>query len=413
MNKSVQKRLLGRLAAVLTVVVLSYTVKSQSKDLDDFVLERMKADHVPGLSACIVIKDKLVWEKGYGWADIEQKIPMTADTIQNIGSISKTITATAVMQLWEKGKFELDKDVNRYLPFKVRNPRFPDDPITFRHLLTHKSSIKDGPAYGKSYACGDPTISLKDWIQGYLPPEGKYFDRQDNFHTWKPGTIKIPDGPSAYTNVGFGLLGYLVEVISGMDFAEYCKNHIFEPLGMTHTGWKLTDIDARHHAVPYTYISEDFKMPEELTFESFLPRYGKDKQTITKGDLFPHCLYSFSNYPDGLVRTSVTDLSRFLRAYINEGTFDDKQILKKETVQSMLSQDHYGRGLCWFPIMQKNDQIVWGHTGGDPGIWTQMQFLQKDGMGMIIFFNFDSPRKGCREIMTKLFEDAARALEGR
>jgi CubicO group peptidase (beta-lactamase class C family) len=101
---------------------------------------------------------------------MENKIPMTDKTIQNIGSISKTITATAVMQLWEKGKFKLDDDVNGYLPFKERNPYFPDDPITFRELLTHKSSIKDGPAYEDSYACGDPTISLKDWIEDFKLP---------------------------------------------------------------------------------------------------------------------------------------------------------------------------------------------------------------------------------------------------
>jgi len=405
-EKRVLKCLLGLFVSALAVFALSHSFVSQSTVLDDFILETMKASHVPGLSACVVIKDRLVWAKAYGWADAEQKIPMTTDTIQNIGSISKTITATAVMQLWEKGKFKLDDDVNGHLPFQVRNPDFPDVPITYRQLLTHKSSIKDGPAYGKSYACGDPKISLKDWIQGYLMPEGKYFNKDENFHVWKPGTEESQKGPRAYTNVGFGLLGYLVEVISGEDFAAYCKKHIFEPLGMIKTGWMLADIDVNNHAIPYTYISEEFKMPEEMTFESFLPRYGADKQSIKKGELFPHCLYSFPNYPDGLIRTSVNELSRFLRAYINEGNFGDGQILRKETVQSMLSQEHYGRGLCWYQIKRQNDQIVWGHGGGDPGIATQMQFLQKDGVGMIVFFNCDNPGKAYGEIIERLFKEA-------
>jgi CubicO group peptidase (beta-lactamase class C family) len=291
----------------------------------------------------------------------------------------------------------------------VRNPHFPDDQITFRQLLTHKSSIKDGLAYGQSYACGDPKIGLKDWIQGYLTPGGRYYNRDDNFFDWKPGTTDIPKGSRDYSNVGFGLLGHLVEAISGMDFAEYCKTHIFAPLGMRETGWKLADIDSRKHAVPYTYISDDFKMPEEMTIESFLPRYGKEKQSITKGEFFPHCLYGFPNYPDGLIRTNVKDLSRFLRAYMSEGAFEGQRILKKETVQSMLSQQHYGRGLCWSPVMRNNDQIAWGHGGGDPGIATQMQFFQKEGVGVIVFFNFDSPRKGCREIINRLSDEALRA----
>ena len=340
----------------------------QEQNLDAFILEKMKASNVPGVSACIVKKDKLVWSSAYGLADVENKKPRTEETIQNIGSISKTITATAVMQLFEQGKFRLDDDVNVYLPFPVRNPRFPDEPITFRQLLTHKSSIKDGPAYQKSYACGDPTISLKDWIKGYFVPGLKYYSEEENFHTWKPGTIEIPPGPRAYTNVGFGLLGYLVEVISGQDFAEYCRKKIFTPLGMKHTGWYLADVDVSRHAIPYTLISERFKMPEGMAIEDFLPRYGKDKQSIRTRQLFPHCLYSFPNYPDGLIRASVRDLSRFLRAYINSGLFEGNRLLNEETVKTMLSSEHYGRSLCWSELKLKNGDAAWGHGGGDPGI---------------------------------------------
>jgi len=99
-KRSAPRYLLGLLATVLIAVVVSPAVKPAGVELDDFILERMKTDHVPGLSAILVVRDKIVWEKAYGWADVEEKIPMTVDTIQNIGSISKTITATAVMQLW-------------------------------------------------------------------------------------------------------------------------------------------------------------------------------------------------------------------------------------------------------------------------------------------------------------------------
>jgi CubicO group peptidase (beta-lactamase class C family) len=391
--------------ACFAAVTFAPVATAQEQTLDEFILGKMKSANIPGLSACIVKKDKLVWSGAFGWADVENKKPMTEETIQNIGSISKTITATAVMQLFEQGKFKLDDDVNGYLPFGVRNPRFPDDPITFRQLLTHKSSIKDGPAYEHSYACGDPTVSLKDWIKGYLVPGGKYYSGEENFHTWKPGTTKTPIW--SYSNVGFGLLGYLVEVVSGRDFAEYSRDNILSPLGMKNTGWYLADVDIARHAIPYSLISEDRRLPPGITFETYLPRYGKDKQPAKTGELFPHCLYSFPNYPDGLIRTNVRDLSRFLRAYIGGGAFEEKRILKEKTVRTMLSKEHFDRGLCWFDLNLKNGDAAWGHGGGDPGISTEMLFRPKDGVGVILFFNLDTPGKASEEIIERLFEEAA------
>ena len=407
-GKSSLVRMLPVGMACLAASVFALSILTQGQSLDEFILEKMKTCNAPGLAACIVKKDRLVWSRGFGWADIENKVLMTDKTIQNIGSISKTITATAVMQLWEKGKFKLDDDVNGYLPFRVRNPHFPDDPITFRELLTHKSSIKDGPAYEDSYACGDPTISLKDWIKGYLVPGGKYYSEEGNFHTWKPGTVEIPKGPRAYSNVGFGLLGYLVEVISGKDFAQYCKKNIFMPLGMKNTGWYLADVNIAKHAIPYTFISEPFKLAEGRTFESFLPRYGKHTPSPKPGEHFAHCLYSFPNYPDGLIRTSVRELSQFLRAYINDGIYKNKRILKKDTVRTMLSSEHFGRGLCWYELKLKSGDPAWGHGGGDPGISTLMLFRPKDGAGVIIFLNCDNPGKAYGEILERLFEEAAK-----
>ena len=93
--------------AILLALTFCYTAGFQQTELDEFILEKMKEENVPGVSACIVKGDKLVWSKGFGWADVEKKIPMTAESIQNIGSISKTVTATAIMLLWEKGRFKL------------------------------------------------------------------------------------------------------------------------------------------------------------------------------------------------------------------------------------------------------------------------------------------------------------------
>jgi CubicO group peptidase (beta-lactamase class C family) len=376
-----------------------------SPDLDELIRVRLARDHVPGFATCIVRGERLLWSGGYGFANIGAQIAMTPRTLQNIGSISKTITATAVMQLWEVQELALDDDVNDYLPFVIRNPRFPESPITFRQLLTHRSSIKDGPAYGASYACGDPAVSLADWVSGYFTPDGPYYNAEENFHLWEPGTADPPPRPRAYSNVGYGLLGYLVENIVSLPFSTYCQEEIFAPLGMPETAWYLADLDIARHAVPYSFIAEDFEMPDESEFDSMLPAPGLTPADLRPGTHAPHCLYSFYNYPDGLVRTSVLELSRFLRAYILGGELEGRRILRRETIDTMLSFDHYGRGLCWSPREMDNGDLLWGHGGGDPGISTYMGFRPTDGIGVIVFFNCGSPGEGANEIFERLLQE--------
>lgn len=364
-------------------------------ELDDFIKGIMSSQHISGIAACTIKNNRVNWCKGYGWANIEKKIPMSpADTVQNIGSISKTITATAVMQLWEKKKFKLDDNVNNFLPFKVENPKFPGQKITFRQLLTHRSSIKDGPSYTESYACGDPTISLKTWLQEYLVPGGKFYNEKENFHLWQPGEKgKLPAKPRAYSNVAFGLLGYLVELISGVPFSTYCKKHIFAPLGMNHTAWHLSEMDISKHAVPYTFI------PAGKTAK-VLMKGGLIEKKVDKASFVPNCLYSFPNYPDGLIRTSVLQLACFLLAYMQNGSYKGAQILKKETVATMLSKEHFGRGLCWFNFDYKNS-IAWGHGGGDPGVSTGMMFRPADKTGFVLFSNTGGAN--LQDIVRKIF----------
>jgi len=377
----------------------------ESSGLDEFIRSRLEQDHAPGFSAGVVDGERLVWSAGYGFANIDSGIPMTAETLQNIGSISKTVTATAVMQLWEEGSFNLDDDVSEYLPFAVRNPRFGETPITFRQLLTHRSSITDGPAYGASYACGDPAVSLGDWIRGYFVPEGPYYSAEENFQEWEPGTVDPPPRPRAYSNVGYGLLGFLVEVISGTPFSTYCHDKIFQPLGMHETAWHLVDLDTSKHAIPYSSVPDDFEIPGDTQFDSMLPAPGLTPADLRPGGHAPHCLYSFFNYPDGLVRTSVAELSRFLRAYILGGTFEGTRILQQETIAMMLSNEHYGRALCWYPRERDNGDPLWGHGGGDPGISTYMGFRPDDGVGVIVFYNFGSPGQGGDEIFERLLQE--------
>src|SRR5206468_3783671 len=119
------------------------------RDLDQVLAEARG----PGMACAIVGPGQVRWSRGFGLADLERQQPMVADTLINVGSVSKTVTATALMQLWEQNRFGLQDDVARYLPFALRNPRFPEIPITFEQLLTHRSSIKDNwPTYDRTWA---------------------------------------------------------------------------------------------------------------------------------------------------------------------------------------------------------------------------------------------------------------------
>ena len=390
----------GRSAVPLLLGGPALRAEVRRDGLDDFIDAERRSQRIPGLAACIVKAGQVVWSRGYGWANIAKRVPMDPDrTVQNIGSISKTLVATAVMQLWEKGGFQLDDDVNERLPFAVRSPSHPDTPITYRLLLTHRSGIADGPAYGSSYSCGEPSLPLEAWLRAYLTPGGRSYERNANFHPWKPGEKRD------YSNVGFGLLGYLVERVSGESLPHYTRKTIFGPLGMKRTGWLLSEIDVATHAVPYASAADG----EELeACRRFGLLAGEAERDPDGGDHRPLCLYGFPNYPDGSLRTSVNELARFLIAYVNDGAGGEERILAADTVRLMLTPQAATspeQGLCWATEL-RDGRRHWGHNGADPGIRTTMSFRPSDGVGAILFVNQAAAKLS--KINGRLFQEATR-----
>ncbi len=375
----------GAASLFLGKPTLRAEAEAETESLDDFIEAERRRLRIPGLAACIIKDGRVVWSKGYGWANVAKQMPMDPDLVlQNIGSISKTIVATAVMQLWEKGKFQLDDDVSEYLPFAVKSPEYSNTPITYRLLLTHRSGIADSQAYGSSYASGDPRQPLEAWLKDYFTPGGRYYDQKANFHPWKPGK------KSAYSNVAFGLLGYLVERASGESLPDYTRKNIFEPLGMKRTGWMLSEIDVAAHAVPYIPMGDGDSSSEEIdVYRKFGLLGGEPERDATGGAYQPLCLYSFPNYPDGALRTTVNQLARLLMAYANDGSYGSAQILKPDTVRLMLTPQAATspqQGLCWVTDLREGRRH-WGHNGADPGIRTNMSFCSADGGGVIVFVN--------------------------
>ena len=360
-------------------LLLNHPVSSQAftkyDSLDISINNYIKENNIPGLLACVVRGDKVEWLNSYGLANIENKAEMKSDAIINIASISKLFTATAIMQLWENDKINLDADIDTYLPFSIRNPKFPDVPITVKQLLTHTSSIIDGSALWESYSCGDPTISLKYWITNYFKPDGEFYNEKENFSENKPGSTDW------YSNVGYGLLGYIVERVTGQPFNEYCNENIFKPLEMDNSGWLISEIDTTNCITPYVYMSDDLRDDMANNFNHLFP----GERDFRKFTNIATCLYSCSNYPDGYVRTSIIELSHFLIACMNNGEYQSKKILGRQTLELMLSPQteiNKNQGLGWH-----KEKIFWGHNGSDPGVQSELFFNPETKIGIIIIQN--------------------------
>jgi CubicO group peptidase (beta-lactamase class C family) len=224
-------------------------------ELDNFFEKTIASQKFVALGATVLKNDRIVWEGYYGCADRERNLPLKKDNVFQIASLSKVVTAFAVMTLFEQGKIGLDDDVSNYLPIRITHPAFPTVPITFRMLLNHTAGFADFTSTGlrapkdvgrPPRATGDSPMSLEEYVRELLVPGGKYYSRE-YFGEVEPGI------QYSYSNIGYALLGYLVEKISREDFAEYCRERIFLPLGMCETGCHLRDLDTARVVFGYNF----------------------------------------------------------------------------------------------------------------------------------------------------------------
>lgn len=242
-------------------------------------------------AALVVVKDgKVLLKKGYGYADVDKKVPVDPDrTVFRVASISKVITATAVMQLAEQGKLDLNQDIAAYTG-DVRIPNLTGAPLTMKHLLTN--------ATGFDY--GDTSESSTNDLKREVPIKQYMLDNT-------PTVIRKPGDYYRYDNLGFTLQGYIVEQVSGQPFGAYVQKHIFEPLGMKNSSFRLTPEITEGLAVPYNQLGE--AMPDYATVPTELPGGG--------------------------MLTTGSDMAQFMMAHLNGGTLGNETILKQETAADM------------------------------------------------------------------------------
>ena len=352
-------------------------VRFDSTSLDSVIRAACSTYHIPGVATWTSKNGQVIWRQCYGYANLEDSIPVADTTLFMLASISKTVTATAIMQLWERGVFGLDDDINNYLPFNVRNPNYPDSIITFRMLMTHTSSINDNMrVYDSLYVWGgDSPIPLGSFLEDYLVPGGVYYDSAANYRWWAPGRA------FNYCNVAVGLLGYLVQVIAD-SFPVYCQDSIFGPLSMNETSWFLAGLDTNQIAVPYHWTGSYYQ---------------------------PYQHYGFPTYPDGQLRTSILQLARHLTAFMQYGMIDSVRILDSTTVELMRTIQYqitpnWMTGLIWM-YWNPSTRWLWFHDGDDYGVSTVAAFCPAESSAVIVLTNGES-WPGTQLIMNALFDYA-------
>ena len=259
--------------------------------MDGMVPQQLKLQNIAGAVVLVVKDGNVLFQKGYGYSDVDKETPVTPDgTLFRPGSVSKLFTWTAVMQMVEQGKIDLDKDVNDYLDFKI--PATFPQPITMRNLMTHtagfEEAIKDlivtknlGP------------ISIGNYLKTHMPER-----------VYPPGTTP------AYSNYGATLAGYIVERVSGMPFDDYVDKNVFGPLGMTHTS---------------------FRQPLPASLQPMMSNgYGLATDKPKKYEIV-------RPEPAGSSATSAVDISHFMLVHLQNGEWNGVHILKPETVALMHS----------------------------------------------------------------------------
>jgi len=369
-------------------------------------LEALRSQgHFKGFGVAIVSGKGVLYQRGFGVADAPAQQAYGIHTVQSIASVSKTMVGLALLKAQELGLLTLDDPINKYLPFPVVNPAFPEVPITLRHLATHTSSIRDNDFYlNKNYYLkpgqdvtgmprtfddmqtfipADSAVSLPVFLKNSLTPQGKWYQSK-GFLARRPGELY------EYSNVGAALAAYIVELASKQPFPDFTARYLTRPLRLRDSGWRFADVD-------FSRYSRLYQSPTVA-----LPYYGQ------------------TTYPDGGFISSVADLSKYLceliRGYQGRGT-----VLRPESYRELfrpqLAAGNFEERNERNPYSESYNVGIFmgfgytgyiGHTGGDPGVVSLLFFDPKSGIGRILLLNTSTSDNVGEATMYKIWDTLAK-----
>jgi CubicO group peptidase (beta-lactamase class C family) len=334
--------------------------------LDGYMPYALHTGDIAGAVVVVVKDGQVLTERGYGYADVAKRLPVDpALTLFRPGSVSKLVTWTAVMQMVEQGKIDLDADINQYLDFKV--PGLGGKPITMRNLMQHTAGFEE---QAKGIIAEEPST---------LPP----FDAL--LKVWVPDRIFAPGTTPAYSNYGASLAGYIVQRLSGESFDDYLDKHIFAPLDMKHSSFRQP-------------------LPADLA-----PLMSKGYPQASE-DARPYEIIGPA--PAGALASSGEDMAHFMIAHLQNGEYHGNRILKAETAEMM-----HNSPLTMLPPLNRmelgffetniNGREVIGHLGDTDYFHTSLHLFLKENVGFYVSFNSPGKDGAVGGLRGALFQDFA------
>jgi CubicO group peptidase (beta-lactamase class C family) len=339
----------------------------------------MKEYNAVGLSVAVVKSNEIVYTRAFGWKNMQNRKKLKPRDIFRIASISKSFSATSIMQLAEAGKLSLDDDFSKLAGFTVRNPKYPDAVITLKMVLSHTSSINDSQGYFNLDVINPNTNPNYAACYSDYPPGGGY----------------------RYCNLNFNMTGAVIEKISGERFDQYVVNHILKPLHL-YGGYCVDSLDKSLFAGLYEYDSATHTYT--VATEAYNPRREEIKH-YKPGYSTP----VFS--PTGGMKISAHDLALYMQMHMNMGTYNDIKIISRESAQEMQTavsqREKYGLAL-WTTDTFIPGKTLKGHTGSAYGLYSAMFFSPEEKFGLVLITN------GCNKEQTDgwnpLLKGAAQVL---
>ena len=322
----------------------------------------MQESKVVGISVAVVKNNKIVYTHSFGQKDVERNTPLTDDCIFRIASISKSFSATSIMQLVEANKVSLDDDISNLLGFKIRNPKFPETIITLRMVMSHLSSINDSQGYFTLDAIN--AEKNPDWAKC--------------FNDYEPGK------GYEYCNLNYNMTGTIIEKISGERFDQHVKHHVLDPLNL-YGGYCVDSLDKNKFATIYEFNTDSIRF--YATPAAYAPRSVEIKN-YEMGKSTP--IFS----PTGGMKISAKDLATYMMMHSNQGKYNGVRLISKKSakiMQTKLSEEEgYGLAIETTDHMIPG-KIMKGHTGSAYGLFSAMFFNPEEKFGIVVISNGCDP----------------------
>ena len=341
------------------LLFISVNLIAQPQAAEANIAKLMQQTPVMGLSVAVVKNNKIIYTRAFGLKDAESKTPLSSSDLFRIASISKSFSATSIMQLVEKKKLKLDDDVSNLIGFKVRNPKFPETIITLRMLLSHTSSLNDSEGYFNFDAINP--AKNNDW--------------QKCYNNYEPGK------DYEYCNLNFNMVGAIIEKYSGERFDHYVPNHILKPLGL-YGGYNVNELDQNKFAKLYEYNSDSAKFIYSST------AYSPRKEEIANYKMgYSTPIFS----PTGGMKISAPNLAKYMMMHMNYGKPKrKKRIISKASAQIMQTplsdKENYGLALLKTTKLIDGETMA-GHTGSAYGLYSAMFFEPEKKFGIVVISN--------------------------